>query len=434
MQKLTTRGIESAKADPSGKDIYLRDGDGLELRILPTGKKVWQFRFTFDGKRRILGFGDYTFCSLRDARLRAQDARKCLSLGQNPANEIKTKATNNITPTPYPVNLHPANTDEPDTTHRLVDLMSAYEQWKRDSGKLAYADDVQKNTRLYLVRHAPELAHKLACECDSEDIATLIRPIHERGNIRSAGKLRTMLAAAFQAALQAPYHPAMPKTMLGFNVKTNPVLALPAIHTEPRERFLTQDELGRYGAAVLAGEGITYWCLALSLFAGGQRPLQVARIRDEDYSKDEGLLLLRDPKGKRRSARPHYLPLGPVARDLIKRWLKHTPGVNHPVWFSVDGKQFMESTSLSHQCTRIRKKVGIDHFQLRDIRRTIETEMARIQFSKDIRAHLLSHGLSGIQERHYDRYDRLQEKREALEKWEAHLLALIAPFQNKEVT
>lgn len=432
MPKLTTRSIETAKPDESKKDRYLRDGDGLELRILPSGKKVWQFRYTYNGKRRVLIFGDYTFCSLRDARLRAQDARKHLSFGEDPAVKMQTKAS----PTPaHQTNdamLTPRLTtqdDGVDKTHRLADLLMAYAQWKEDSGKAAYAQDVRNNTRLYISHDAPELADKAASECTSEDIAALLRPIHERGKLRTAGKLRTILSTAFQTALQAPYNPGIPESLLGYNVTANPVLAIPAIHTDPRERVLTQAELGQYAAAVLAGEGITYYCLALSLFAGGQRPSQVSRVCDEDYSEEESILLIRDPKGKRRKPRLHYLPLGSYTTQLIARWRSHGSWLKKPLWFSVDGHTLMISTSLSHQCIRIQKSHRMEHFEMRDIRRTVETEMARLGFSKDIRAHLLSHGLGGIQDRHYDRYDRIDEKRSALEKWEKHLLALVAPYQ-----
>jgi hypothetical protein len=40
---------------------------------------------------------------------------------------------------------------------------------------------------------------------------------------------------------------------------------------------------------------------------------------------------------------------------------------------------------------------------------------------RDLRAHLLSHGRSGVQETHYDKYSYLQEKKEALFKWERYL-------------
>ena len=46
--------------------------------------------------------------------------------------------------------------------------------------------------------------------------------------------------------------------------------------------------------------------------------------------------------------------------------------------------------------------------------------------TSDVRAHLQSHGLGGVQKRHYDRHEYALEKRSALELWVAHLERLRA--------
>jgi integrase len=62
-------------------------------------------------------------------------------------------------------------------------------------------------------------------------------------------------------------------------------------------------------------------------------------------------------------------------------------------------------------------------FSLRDVRRTVETTLAGLGVSQDVRAQLLSHGLSGVQHKHYDRHDYRPEKRAALERWGQWLTA-----------
>jgi intergrase/recombinase len=63
-------------------------------------------------------------------------------------------------------------------------------------------------------------------------------------------------------------------------------------------------------------------------------------------------------------------------------------------------------------------------FQLRDIRRTVETILASLKVPKDVRSHLLSHGLGSVQNQHYDRHTYWPEKRQALKKWAAYLAKL----------
>lgn len=71
-----------------------------------------------------------------------------------------------------------------------------------------------------------------------------------------------------------------------------------------------------------------------------------------------------------------------------------------------------------------------ESFDLRDIRRTVETMLAGLGINRDTRAQLLSHGLSGVQNAHYDRHTYLDEKHAALVTWEKHLGAI----QNGEVS
>lgn len=49
------------------------------------------------------------------------------------------------------------------------------------------------------------------------------------------------------------------------------------------------------------------------------------------------------------------------------------------------------------------------------IRSGVETLLASARISSDIRGRLQSHGISGVQSRHYDGHDYLAEKRQALE-------------------
>ena len=53
-------------------------------------------------------------------------------------------------------------------------------------------------------------------------------------------------------------------------------------------------------------------------------------------------------------------------------------------------------------------------FSPADLRHTVETHLAAVKIWPEVRAHLQSHGLSGVQTRHYDRHTYLDEKRDAL--------------------
>ena len=164
--------------------------------------------------------------------------------------------------------------------------------------------------------------------------------------------------------------------------------------------------------------------LVLSVLLGGQRPQQLLRVMAKDVDLDERTVTLRDPKGRRRTPRLHVLPLTDLGAEIFKDLLAIT--VEAPSVFSAHGKAAVRLETLSEHVRRISDnllaagKVKAP-FRLGDIGRTCETHLARLRVGKDIRAQLLSHGIGGVQDRHYDRHTYLPEKLAALETWGAEL-------------
>lgn len=74
---LTAALIGAAK--PKAKDYKLFDGGGLFLLVTPTGGKLWQFKYRYDGKEKLLAVGAYPSVTLQDARKRREEAKKLLA-------------------------------------------------------------------------------------------------------------------------------------------------------------------------------------------------------------------------------------------------------------------------------------------------------------------------------------------------------------------
>ena len=60
-----------------------------------------------------------------------------------------------------------------------------------------------------------------------------------------------------------------------------------------------------------------------------------------------------------------------------------------------------------------------------DLRRTVSTNLARLGIDPFVRRRVLNHALTGV-DAIYDRYDYLEPKRQALEKWETDLARIVA--------
>ena len=78
-------------------------------------------------------------------------------------------------------------------------------------------------------------------------------------------------------------------------------------------------------------------------------------------------------------------------------------------------------SKLVREISKKKEAKGAEPYSWRDLRRTCETMLARMGISKDLRAQLQSHGLSGVQDRHYDKHDYIDEKRTVLETWNIRL-------------
>lgn len=84
--------IKNAK--PKDKDYTLTDGNGLQLLVKQSGSKLWEFRYTINGKRKKASFGTYPNVPLAKAREKTFVYKKMLTDGIDPIEqkrEIKEK-------------------------------------------------------------------------------------------------------------------------------------------------------------------------------------------------------------------------------------------------------------------------------------------------------------------------------------------------------
>ena len=81
---LTNTEVDKAKAQAKVSSLF--DGDGLELKITPTGTKKWLFKYykPFTKKRTNLTFGEYPDISLADARKLRAKAKELLAKDIDP--------------------------------------------------------------------------------------------------------------------------------------------------------------------------------------------------------------------------------------------------------------------------------------------------------------------------------------------------------------
>lgn len=70
---------------PRNRPLQLADHDGLVIEVLPTGRKIWRFRYRFDNKSQKITLGEYLAFSLAEARLWRDKCRSMAAHCINPA-------------------------------------------------------------------------------------------------------------------------------------------------------------------------------------------------------------------------------------------------------------------------------------------------------------------------------------------------------------
>ncbi|MFY2765436.1 site-specific integrase [Arenimonas sp. MALMAid1274] len=298
-------------------------------------------------------------------------------------------------------------------------LLGAYVKQLERDGK-ASAGAVLRALERHVRDPWPKLWATPADDVAMDDLLAVIARVSDAGKLTEARKLRAYLLAAYKAAVRARQdargHPALRE----LRISSNPARDLAAIDggAGARERALSLAELRAYWRRVNELPDPAGALLRFHLVTGAQRVEQLARLQVADIDLDGGTMRLRDGKGRRKSPRLHDVPLLPEALASIRAMAPQRTGAF--VFTVTAGRSGAAYSTVLHRVREIVAAMGEagelekGAFTVGDLRRTVETRLAAEGVSTEIRAQLQSHGLGGVQARHYDRHDYLVEKKSAL--------------------
>ena len=442
-EKLTAGRIRDYTCPTDKAQAFLWDTEapGLALRATPASEsRAFIFQTKLNGKALRVTIGDSRAWGIEDARTEARRLQTEIDQGNDPRQQ---KAERIAAAEAKRAAAEAAKADaERQARYTLRALCDAYVTRLERAGKAKSAASTRSAFKCHVFPHA-EIADTPARAVTPHQIAALVRKVREAGKERAAGVLRSYLSAAFNTAKRAPFDSALPADLIPFGIEHNPVDVIPAIAVQRGERTLSAGELRAYIGHLLrigheTGPELADVALLLALYAGGQRMAQLLRAKVGDFDQDTATLRLWDGKGKRTQPREHLLPLAPhaagmaaalVARAKARETERAKQEGRAPelagLWlFSTHGRVAMNPETVSNRAAEMCAGIGGEPFNVRDIRRTVETMLAALGISKDTRAQLLSHGISGVQAAHYDRHAYTDEKRAALVAWEARLEAI----------
>ncbi len=412
--RLLTAGQRIAALNP-GRSIVLEKipmGGSVEARRLPAGGVQFYWRYTQAGRTSRIPIGLYDSGappkSLRPSgrgysvAAAIEAARELAKVNAETPGGLLAKREQEDQERRQRDELSQAR-----STWTLRALCEEYVKWLTAQGKVS-AYDAQNVFQNHLYTAGPELASKAAVEVEKREIVVVLRKLIEGGKATTARKLRSYLRAAYACALKADSDASLPSGFIPFAVLSNPVEATAPIQSRSEKNPLTLEDLQRYWRELRKQDGVVGAALRLHVVMGGQRPAQLVRLRSADVTAFSVRLL--DPKGRRTTPREHLLPKTEAIAKELRQLAKEG------YLLSTDcGTTPMHPTSLTSWAAEVASAAGLKEFQLKRVRSGIETALAEAGVALHVRGLLQSHGVGGVQQRHYDAHEYMAEKRAALE-------------------
>ncbi|MGJ5120953.1 tyrosine-type recombinase/integrase [Bradyrhizobium oligotrophicum] len=378
---------------PAGKNDFIHwdpDLPGFGVRLRATkASYVVQYRFRKATQRESLG--DVRKLTIEEARKVARQFFARIELGMDPREE-KRKAE--------------AATEEAKLTFKVVaDLyLKAKETKMRPS--------TYKAANAYFEGKWTALHRKPIKSIDRRMVAEQLRRIVDNHGPTSAARARSNLSALFAWAMKEGL------------ASANPVLGThdPVEGKQARDRVLTDDEMRIIWRQCPDDD---FGRIVRLLMLTACRRDEVGRLRWDEVDLQTGRLLL--PAERTKPGRALELPLSPTAHQILKSAPRR---LNREFVFGSRGGGFGAwswCTLALHGRITAAEGRPLPHWTLHDLRRTVRTGMAKLGVKPHIAELVLNHvahrtGVVGV----YDHHDYFSEIAEALTRWEAHLLYIVA--------
>ena len=300
-------------------------------------------------------------------------------------------------------------------------VLTSYTDLLEKQGKVS-AGKVKGTLERHVKNAHPALWNKPAAAVTIDDCMLVVARLANDGKPREADKVRGYMQAAYSRAINARHEVSAPKELRALGLRENPAREIRKVEgaDNPNERVLSLAEFRAYWKRINALPEPQRGVAMLHVLTGGQRMAQLARVTLADVDRDSMTMTLRDNKGRRAKPRVYQIPLLPEALPLIDG----ITGSGKYV-FSADGgatpmsDQFV-SDIAARTCTAMKEAGELQGapFTGKHIRATIESRLMDDPYnvSSDVLARLLSHGLGGVQARHYARDPLLPRQLDALRK------------------
>lgn len=343
----TKRAIEQIEAPTKGRDCYYDEYQhNLMLRV-SAANKVFYVRRKFNGKSERVHIGRFPDVSIEEARKKAAKILAEFADGKHPQQAARVIAA------------------EP----TIEDLYNYYMEGHARQ-RCSRIKDMEKDFNRYL----SDWRYKPHSQIRRSDVQNRINRVLDVNGPGAANHMIILM-----------------RSIMNWNLRNeiitgdNPWSGVKTIRIQPRERFLTPDELVRFFKALNERRGeVIYDYVLMSLYTGARR----SNILSMSWEHiDLNLRIWRIPPKLSKNKETMVVPLTSNALKILRERLEKADG---PWVFpgNVPGQHLMEPKRPWY---KLLEDAQIEDFRLHDLRRTLASYMAMGNQSLPVIAKALGH-------------------------------------------
>ncbi|BCI76717.1 TPA: integrase domain-containing protein [Vibrio cholerae] len=388
-KQLSATEVKNAKAKE--KEYYLVDGQGLKLRVLPSGSKQWLFNYyrPTNGKRANLNLGRFPDVSLVQARKASLNAKELIAQGIDPQDERNRQQQAHK-------EIH---------EHTFVNVAKDWFAIKQHDVTPDYALDIWRSLELHIF---PHISDKPVKAITAPEIIELLKPIEAKGSLETVKRLTQRLNEVMNFA-----------TNCGL-IQANPLTSIKAAFKKPKKEnmaALTPAELPELmGAIANASIKRTTRCLLEWQLHTMTRPAEASGARWDEINWKEKVWTI--PAERMKKRREHRIPLTEQMLALLEV-MKPISGHRDFIFPSDrDPKKPCNSQTANMALKRMGFAGRLVSHGLRSLASTTLNEQG---FDPDLVEAALAHVDDNQVRSAYNRTDYLERRKPMMSWWSGHI-------------
>ena len=388
---LTNTEVKQAK--PKDKEYNLSDGDGLQLRIKPSGSKLWLFNYTrpFINKRANLSFGAYPALSLANARIKKNEARELLAQDIDPKEHKEKLSTQQK-------EIH-ANT--------LQAVVSDWFEIKKTEIKPDYAQDIMRSLEIHVL---PLLGKYPISKLTAPIAIEALKKVSKSGHLETVRRIAQRLNEVMTFAVNTGL------------IHANPLTGIKAAFEKPKVKHMATikpDELPEFMQALNAAslKTITRALMEFQLHTI-TRSNEAAKARWEEFDLDNRLWVI--PADRMKMNREHTIPLTPQVLSIIRVMDQFKRPYSEYVFPShIDPRKHINTETVNKALRRIGYQ---DRLVAHGFRALASTTLNEEGFDGDVIESALAHVDKNSVRKAYNRAEYLTHRTKLMNWWSEHIL------------